>query len=582
MEGVQVLLRNQPKFSLLGDTDTEDTDYESTDIESVATESTDTEEIDPKKAKLTKTKAVKAKTTETEATKTKAKTTKDGKGPSSKSKRPMKKTSVEVLFTFNCLETQGPSPTENHPDIPPPPSQNAGNTFTQSEGSILFSAVSGPAFPPPQNSGLIGYQTSDDEDDQDKQDQDEDDQNEADQGESDQNEQSQGNVTTDTTENRFLAIPGHPPSIVEDIDIPDTKFKVRSIESTRRPEGYYDDLCRGAQEVGKSNVIQEASFVSDVETLGALATALRDKVTRRDVSLRERKKRGIIIAAHKVGSTIFLKVISPHATESLRDADSHVVACAMDQLKKKFLQRCPGVIADRNSKSLQELNAYKRVLSYRLGGLKIIVEDSNQAISTAHECNVLGVDDMNGPRYTVFRREQDIGSDGTRLYVRKLVKQADNKKDFGLMSQLWLSHSRTALIFQCSTHIEQEDDDTDAKIENEFEVFDSQVAKRKRKSSTSEATGRETGLDLWAAEDDNKEALRLLRRALRHIQDMSKIAAEAGFDKFALRQMRKESTTMTAEFTSYSAHLIMDLVSPKTIHDLHNVVQTQADKELDG
>lgn len=180
----------------------------------------------------------------------------------------------------------------------------------------------------------------------------------------------------------------------------------------------------------------------------------------------------------------------------------------------------------------------------------------------------------------MYRQKQVAKSDGTILFVRQFRKEMDNTKDFTLMSKLWLSQSRTALIYQYLPVNKRSNEDQ--AFERGFELFDTQAPKRKRQRSVSEAANRETNLNLWAAENDNAETLKLLHRLLRHIQHVSENEAKAGVSKFALRQIRKYKPELDIESKVESSHIIMDLVSPNMSHKLCNPAQDQADGEFDG
>lgn len=148
----------------------------------------------------------------------------------------------------------------------------------------------------------------------------------------------------------------------------------------KTPSLPFEDLCRAAIEEGNLEAIRSASIVTDSETLWALFSTLHDKVIKTDYY--GERKRGIIIVVHRVERTTFLKVINLEAID-----DANLMA-ATAHLKKHRLRWCWRESPD-DSTPKKDMNAFRRVISYNFGGVKIVVEDGNQVLSSAHDCDEL-------------------------------------------------------------------------------------------------------------------------------------------------------------------------------------------------
>lgn len=156
---------------------------------------------------------------------------------------------------------------------------------------------------------------------------------------------------------------------------------------TDKPSLAFEDLCRAAREEGKLHAIQSASIITDTETLWGLFSALHDKVAHLDYG---KQNKGISVVIHTVNDIILMKAVNSEAIGdvSLKAATGH--------LRKHGLNWCWTSRCDLDNGSSVEssLNAFKRVVGYNIGDMKLVVEDINQAVSTEHKCKALNKDDI--------------------------------------------------------------------------------------------------------------------------------------------------------------------------------------------
>lgn len=132
-------------------------------------------------------------------------------------------------------------------------------------------------------------------------------------------------------------------------------------------------------EEGKLDAIGSASIVIDADSLWALFSTLFDRVTHCDYNQR---LKGIILVAHAVANTTFLKAINSEAV------DDDPLKAATAHMKKRGIQSC------MKEENATYENAFKRVISYKFGGIKMVVEDGNQILPTAHQCKGANDDDI--------------------------------------------------------------------------------------------------------------------------------------------------------------------------------------------
>ncbi|KAI1650974.1 uncharacterized protein F4817DRAFT_367522 [Daldinia loculata] len=150
-------------------------------------------------------------------------------------------------------------------------------------------------------------------------------------------------------------------------------------------------------------------------------------------------------------------------------------------------------------------------------------------------------------------------------------------KNLGLMCRLWLSQSRMAMIFPYDIS------GKNVVFSDRTELFDSgsvvedsgNSGKNSEKNSTKKST-----LDIWAEQTDIQKTLKLLHRLLQHVKQMAEAMQSQGVYTFALKQLRKRDMVLSVETKeSPSAHLVVDLISPKVQHDFS---QVRDDDETEG
>ncbi|KAI1771503.1 hypothetical protein F4818DRAFT_445193 [Hypoxylon cercidicola] len=177
-----------------------------------------------------------------------------------------------------------------------------------------------------------------------------------------------------------LVLPGHPPSF-ERLPIDKRNFtlpKPSASNDMDTPSLPFEDLCRAAIEQGMLGTISSASIVTDTETLWALFSTLHDKVAGLNHASRVK---GIVLVVQAVDQITFIKAINSRVGDNLN------LKVATAYLKNHGLQWC--LKEDGGSK----MDAFKRVVSYEFGDIKMVVEDGNQTLSTAHKCD--GLDEEN-------------------------------------------------------------------------------------------------------------------------------------------------------------------------------------------
>lgn len=164
---------------------------------------------------------------------------------------------------------------------------------------------------------------------------------------------------------------GHPPAIQQ----PPTDhrtFKVPNSYATADLSLPFENLCRAAIETGNLNAILSATFITDSQTLWALFSTLHDKATDRSY---DKRRKGIILVVQVVWDNIFIKAIN------CDKVDGATLTAATVFLQNRYLQWC---LKDGD----KCVNSFTRVVSYKLGDIKLVVEDDNQILLTSHECHI--------------------------------------------------------------------------------------------------------------------------------------------------------------------------------------------------
>ncbi|KAI1099625.1 hypothetical protein F4804DRAFT_337040 [Jackrogersella minutella] len=184
---------------------------------------------------------------------------------------------------------------------------------------------------------------------------------------------------------RTIVLPGHP-AYIQGLRRGSRQFTVSRINGLDRPEFSFEKLCRAAIEEGQLDSIKSAAFVTDTDTLWALFSTLHAQVLGRRFN---KHMKGIVLSLHSAGNTVFMKVLNRHV------ADKECVNFGMAHLKENGLQWCNDVETDDHSSEAQELNSFKRVISYNFGQLKMVVEDGHQILSARPGCHHLDGGDPN-------------------------------------------------------------------------------------------------------------------------------------------------------------------------------------------
>ncbi|KAK6956157.1 hypothetical protein Daesc_001430 [Daldinia eschscholtzii] len=154
------------------------------------------------------------------------------------------------------------------------------------------------------------------------------------------------------------------------------------------PHLAFEDLCRAAVETGKFDIIKEASIVTSTDTLAVMLSILRKVANQREGTKKSRSDPVMCLTIHVVGNIIFMEILNSNS------ADGKDLKAATVHLAKHGPQWCWDPTAYESPSAPQMLNTYKRVVSYELGGIKMVVEDSNQILESSHKCEGFDVEDL--------------------------------------------------------------------------------------------------------------------------------------------------------------------------------------------
>ncbi|KAI5863694.1 hypothetical protein GGS23DRAFT_510784 [Durotheca rogersii] len=183
---------------------------------------------------------------------------------------------------------------------------------------------------------------------------------------------------------RVLVVPGHIPHGPDVPSCPPTFKFAKYVTGTERPAFFFEDLCRVAMLQEKLEDLRGTHIVTDTESLWALFSVLHDidsylgtKVAKRDYGLR--------LLLHTESGVTFMKVFNTYTTNGI------AVESATQFVKENALEWCPSI----NNHELPTLNpptSYKQVVTYTMGGLRLVVQDGDRICSTEHACEPLGED----------------------------------------------------------------------------------------------------------------------------------------------------------------------------------------------
>ncbi|KAI0381213.1 hypothetical protein F5Y04DRAFT_289098 [Hypomontagnella monticulosa] len=496
------------------------------------------------------------------------------------SSSPIVKSSVRELYTFNSFCAENQSRHLNGPE--PNPNSRQAAEVTQTNGSeYVFSAIN--SHPDrPQEPGYVQASVTVTESNQ---------QEAIDlPNEENQGHESPAAPTPDTGKDQenpsanavhfhFIGIPGHPPHMIGIHDDSLLRFNLPLWDYMDHPVFPFDNLCYAAAEVRKLDAVESSEFVTDIDTLWLIFSTLLDKVLGYAPYKAEHMK-GFCIAVHIVGNTIFMKILNPQSA-------SHVgptTKAAAAHLKKHGIQWCETVNANcpPQGSNGEIQKQFKRVISYNLGGHRMVVEDGDQVLPTQHVCETPSDEDRaskashspevpaaDSPQYTTFHQKDAVKHQRTILFTAPAADEGLEGEDDDLMSRLWLSYSKAVMI---SLH---------RPVMNGAHM----AFRRDILSFNPEENSR---LADWATSESIEKTLKMLDRLLKHIKKAAAIHTGKGIHKFALRHFRQEHRNVV---TSTKIHVALDLVSPeiaRQIKDTHlehvdgGLESTEDTKQVEG
>ncbi|XXH01276.1 hypothetical protein Hte_007630 [Hypoxylon texense] len=315
----------------------------------------------------------------------------------------IRRSALETLFTFNSYDVDQLSQLHNHPDLET--EDVTGTPNTEVDGSKCKFAEPRSLLPALENNPLPDSSptTQSTEDIQgvreEVQRQDED--------EGRHQDEVKGHGSMDMG---VLFFTGHPP-YVKALSDQDRTFTVPTHYGMDRPSKAFENLCFAAVKEGKLDDIRSADFVTDTETLWCLFSTVYDyasesktpdseasksesgkkkasksKASKHIYTKAYAKKKGLCVAGQVVNGTIFMKALNTNAI------DEEDVKAATAHLRDHGLQWCWSVKGESGGPHI--LNSFKRVVKYKFGDMTLVVEDSSQVLSTAHDCSEIQDEDF--------------------------------------------------------------------------------------------------------------------------------------------------------------------------------------------
>ncbi|KAI0901113.1 hypothetical protein F4806DRAFT_181483 [Annulohypoxylon nitens] len=188
---------------------------------------------------------------------------------------------------------------------------------------------------------------------------------------------------------RIIITPGCPPrgQGLNQQDRPVTR-----LSGIDRPELFFENLCLGAIEQGQISAVKSADFVTDIDSLWGLLAAVHAKVSGVKYGRTGKKARGLMIIVQVIHGIIFMKILNLH------DCDRTNIQVAEAHLKKDGVDWCYAQeAAEGKREESQTSKAFKRVISYTFGKIRMVIQDDKQALSTRHSCPALGRGIVKGP-----------------------------------------------------------------------------------------------------------------------------------------------------------------------------------------
>ncbi|KAI1650975.1 uncharacterized protein F4817DRAFT_367524 [Daldinia loculata] len=306
------------------------------------------------------------------------------------------KSGFKELFTFASCEVEPSDPNENHPELGKRMRQEDTESQTHSEGKRIkrmdtktetesgtwtqptqraFTLASHLPSPTPKSvSSLISMHNKAPLPLQN-----------APQGSS----QNQNAILTHAPGSHILILPGHLPNSTK-LPPNNRKARVPDYYNMDRPYLAFDCLCRAALENEKLKSIKSAAFVTDIDTIWGLFSTLNGVGTScSNLNRKQKHAKGICLAVHVVDGTIFMKIVNSHHVDG-----NHHYKAATHHLNKNSRQWCWGPCVGVKSNKPNELNTFKRIMSYEFSGLAMVVEDPYQTLTAPHSCGGISKQDL--------------------------------------------------------------------------------------------------------------------------------------------------------------------------------------------
>ncbi|KAI1214302.1 uncharacterized protein F4807DRAFT_407488 [Annulohypoxylon truncatum] len=165
-------------------------------------------------------------------------------------------------------------------------------------------------------------------------------------------------------------------------------------------------------------------------------------------------------------------------------------------------------------------------------------------------------------------RTRGIRHEATQFLARKVPLKPGMENDVRLMSYLWLSQSRKALVFEYNQNRGY------AKVitfDEGFRFFDAGAIKRGHPDSDSEGDDPEekSKLDVYTEKEDIEQTIKLFHHILGRIKEQAEAHAEQGTFRFAIKQTRKVDKDF--QVVTDAPHLAVSLLSPVVIDQIRKV-----------
>ncbi|KAI1658742.1 hypothetical protein F4813DRAFT_395628 [Daldinia decipiens] len=300
--------------------------------------------------------------------------------------------------------------------------------------------------------------------------------------------QNQNTMLTHAPGSRILILPGHLPNSTK-LPLNNREAKVPDYYNMDRPYLAFDSLCRAALENEKLMAIKSAAFVTDIDTIWGLFATLKGVGTPYDsLNHKQKQTKGICLAVHVVNGTIFMKIVNSHHVDG-----NHHFKAATYHLNKNGPQWCWSPCVNDESNKTNELNNFKRIMSYEFSGLTMVVEDPYQTLMAPHCCGGISKQDLKVQDAAVSHRGMIV------FASKREIPAMPYLKNIGLMCRLWLSQSRMAMVFP------YEISGKNVVFLDRTELFDSESVVEDSGNSREDFeknSGQKSTLDIWSEQTD--------------------------------------------------------------------------------